>query len=239
MAAKDGAGHHQYYYGVDLVRFFCAMIVVFFHLGFASWASPSFHVSYRIPSLAYLAQPGWVGVDLFFVISGFVIASSAYSASGFSFLRGRILRLYPAVWLCASLTFLVRAHSGFSSGLVHSYAYSMLLLPFGLKIDGQYWTLVTEMIFYGMVFLAVISGNMKRISLLADALAVASAAELAVIFLYPNAPHLSALLGQQWDTIIRYGCDFAIGIYLWLWSRTFGGIFGSGVDFRRGGNPLR
>jgi len=50
---------------------------------------------------------GWVGVEIFFVLSVFVIAYSAEGSSAFSFFRSRILRLMPAVWICASLVFAV------------------------------------------------------------------------------------------------------------------------------------
>jgi hypothetical protein len=50
---------------------------------------------------------GWVGVETFFVISGFVIANSAIKSSVIEFLFGRALRLYPAVWVCSTLTFVV------------------------------------------------------------------------------------------------------------------------------------
>ncbi len=219
MAAEEKAVRPVYIFGIDAVRFLCAMLVTLFHLGFSSWASPLFHSAYRMPAIEYLCQPGWVGVELFFVISGFVIANSAHSASGFSFVRGRLMRLYPAVWVCASITLLVRAHHGVSRGLLHTYANSMLLLPFGSKIDDQYWTLVTEMIFYAVVFVAIISGNMRRIARLADALALLSAAELAVVVLVPNNRDAGAFFALQWNTIFAYGSYFAIGIYLWLWSQ--------------------
>jgi len=50
---------------------------------------------------------GWVGVEIFFVISGFVMANSAIKSSATEFVSGRALRLYPAVWVYSILTFIV------------------------------------------------------------------------------------------------------------------------------------
>jgi peptidoglycan/LPS O-acetylase OafA/YrhL len=46
---------------------------------------------------------GWVGVEIFFVISGFVIAFTAEGASSRAFLRSRVLRLVPGPWICATI----------------------------------------------------------------------------------------------------------------------------------------
>jgi peptidoglycan/LPS O-acetylase OafA/YrhL len=195
-------------------------MVTLFHLGFASWASPAYHLPFSLSLIENIAQPGWVGVEVFFVISGFVLANSAQGATGFSFIRGRILRLYPAVWICASLTLLVSLRHGLSGGLLHSYLDSMLLAPIGPWIDGQYWTLATEIAFYALVFLTVISRNIARISVLAHGMAFAGAACIALLYLSPMSHLLGALTTQPFNAVpIFYGCDFAVGIYLWLWSR--------------------
>ena len=46
---------------------------------------------------------GWIGVEIFFVISGYVIASSAEGAAPRTFLRRRAQRLLPAAWVCATI----------------------------------------------------------------------------------------------------------------------------------------
>jgi peptidoglycan/LPS O-acetylase OafA/YrhL len=61
----------------------------------------------QFPNAAPFTWFGWVGVEIFFVISGFVIANSASKSSPKEFLFGRALRLYPAVWVSSTLSFLV------------------------------------------------------------------------------------------------------------------------------------
>src|SRR5215469_12989174 len=78
-------------------------------------------------TLAFLTgawgKVGWVGVDLFFVLSGFLVSGLLYrehqkygqiSASGFLIRRG--LKIYPAFWLMIGVSIAVFA---FSRGLPH------------------------------------------------------------------------------------------------------------------------
>ncbi|MBS0250746.1 MAG: acyltransferase family protein, partial [Proteobacteria bacterium] len=74
-------------YPLDAVRFFAALCVMLFHLGFYDWASTNsvvgqmFANSTSFPQAAPYTSFGWVGVEIFFVISGFVIANSANNSS--------------------------------------------------------------------------------------------------------------------------------------------------------------
>jgi peptidoglycan/LPS O-acetylase OafA/YrhL len=81
---------------IDLLRGFAALLVVACHvLAFREW--PNF-----VPTgFGKLAQMGWVGVDLFLVISGFVIGKTAMAASGTGrpwrghFVERRLRRIVP------------------------------------------------------------------------------------------------------------------------------------------------
>src|ERR1700750_2863052 len=112
---------------LDPLRFAAALGAAVLHLTFWSWAgsspgvAPGFEhcvsAGLQFQSAAPFTWFGWVGVEIFFVISGFVIANSAAKSSPSEFLRGRALRLYPAVWVCATLTFLVLLLFASGSGL--------------------------------------------------------------------------------------------------------------------------
>src|SRR5258706_118249 len=141
-----------YYYGLDLLRFGSALIVASFHLFFWSWAgvystidqtNHLFAEAANFQSAAELTWFGWVGVEVFFVISGFVIANSANVASPMEFLVGRVLRLCPAVWICATgtLTALYFIAGDPLSVLWGPYVKSLLLIPRSRWIDAVYWTL--------------------------------------------------------------------------------------------------
>lgn len=88
-----------------MIRAGAALLVVFFHLGYWIWHSDpqaAVPLAYR-PFQPFFAM-GWVGVEIFFVISGFVIAYSTQHGSPARFFEHRAMRLFPAALICASLT---------------------------------------------------------------------------------------------------------------------------------------
>lgn len=223
---------------LDPLRFAAALVVAVFHLTFWSWAWPSLGVApgfehfvsagLQFPSAAPFTWFGWVGVEIFFVISGFVIANSARNVSAKEFLIGRVLRLYPAVWVCATLTFIVLLvfASGSASTFVGPYLKAMLLIPKGLNgqwLDCIYWTLAAEMAFYALVFLSLLT---KKFTLrqLAWALTLYSAAFNALSLLVLSGVIKSEILYfvvlmfrvpcAAW--LLNHGCFFALGIWLFM-----------------------
>lgn len=96
---------------------------------------------------------GRYGVELFFLISGFVISLSIEnSKSTKHFLISRFSRLFPVFWLSILATsFILMVYRG-SDYLSISQFFAnttMLAKAFGENfIDGSYWTLSYELIFY-------------------------------------------------------------------------------------------
>jgi peptidoglycan/LPS O-acetylase OafA/YrhL len=58
-----------------------------------------------LPYLASYAQYGFLGVPIFFTISGFVIAYSAEGRTPVGFAIARFSRIYPTFLFCMTLTF--------------------------------------------------------------------------------------------------------------------------------------
>ena len=191
---------NAYFPGLDAIRFLAALSVVAFHLGYLTQAA-----DYR--EIWPITWMGWIGVQIFFVISGFVIAKSAKGSTPLQFIKSRALRVYPAVWCCATIAFAVQG-----IGLLEPYIHSMLLLPKRPWIDDVYWTLAVEISFYLMI-LALLCLN--RFSL------VSRAAFVVTIF---NAICLAAAtMSNEWAITIsrmnlllaNHGCFFALGIWVW------------------------
>jgi peptidoglycan/LPS O-acetylase OafA/YrhL len=88
---------------LDLFRFIAAFGVVLYH--YVAWFSSDYpQGSIVIDNIAELTQFGFLGVPLFFMISGFVILASAMHRTSTEFVASRIARLYPVYWLCVSIT---------------------------------------------------------------------------------------------------------------------------------------
>jgi peptidoglycan/LPS O-acetylase OafA/YrhL len=223
---------------LDPLRFGAALGVAVFHLTFWSWAwssidAPAGFEHYVAADVQFTAAApftwfGWVGVEIFFVISGFVIANSASKGTAAEFLFGRALRLYPAVWVCSTATFIVLLvfGSGTASEFILPYLRAMLLIPKGINgqwIDCVYWTLAAEMAFYGLVFCALLT---TKITLrhLAWGLTIYSAAFnlFSVLVVSRAIPsdllYLVILMFRvpcaAW--LLCHGCFFALGIWLFM-----------------------
>src|SRR3954464_1560152 len=222
---------------LDPLRFGTALGVAIFHQMFWSWAWVSIGVpgfertvaaDVLYPSAAPYTWFGWVGVEIFFVISGFVIANSASTSSPGEFLLGRALRIYPAVWVCATATFLILLlfGSGPASEFILPYIHAMLMVPKGVTgqwLDEVYWTLAAETAFYGLVFCAMLT---KKVTLrhLAWGLTIYSAIFNAVALLVlscttpSDLPYLVILMFRVPCAafLLTHGCFFALGIWLFI-----------------------
>lgn len=149
------------YVGIDLVRVSSAAIVALFHLAYWPWVRPKSTLAPILSSelrfddsFSALFSFGWVGVNIFFVISGFAIAASVSRAqSPMDFARRRVLRLLPAVFVCAPITAILAVSFSLwpSTVVLERLVRSVLFVPFGPYIDGPYWTLGVELAFYALV----------------------------------------------------------------------------------------
>lgn len=145
---------------IDLFRFIAAIAVVFYHFAFRGGAGDNMcEISY--PALSPIAKYGYLGVELFFLISGFVILMTAMNGSLKKFIISRVVRLYPAFWVCCTVTVLFTLLIGDGrysvSGL--QYLANMTMMSDFIRvpsIDGVYWSLFAEIKFY--VFIAIILG---------------------------------------------------------------------------------
>lgn len=137
---------------LDALRGIAALMVVIFHF---IWGRPDdAHFNFNI---------GNMGVELFFIISGFVIFMSLSKIeSGTEFIINRFTRLYPTYWACLSLTFIlinIYYHYtiiDFPKLHVSDYLANLTMFQFFIgfpNVDESYWTLSIELLFYILMFL--------------------------------------------------------------------------------------
>jgi len=187
---------------LDLLRFAAALAVVLFHYSgrfSAEAASPLLHTPLR-----EVFKYGYLGVQLFFMISGFVIAMSMAGSSARGFVAARLLRLWPAFFICGSLTalaLLVLPEAGAPTAL--RYLANLTMAPALLRqeaLDTVYWTLLIELKFYAWMALLLALGWAHRPRLWAAVWLGIAVCDLLVLrlplaqtlFVTPWAPHFAA-----------------------------------------------
>jgi len=156
---------------LDYGRFFAAIIVVLFHYTFSGIANGKIEGIKHIDSIINFTKYGYLGVELFFMISGFVIFHSAKNRTPAQFVVSRATRLYPSYWFAVIFTSIFALYWG---GDLMSVYPSQIIANFTLfqnylgisHVDGVYWTLVYEIDFYALVFFILVIGLQKHLDLL-------------------------------------------------------------------------
>jgi peptidoglycan/LPS O-acetylase OafA/YrhL len=161
--------------------------------GSAAWLWP----------VALVAHAGWIGVQLFFVLSGFLITRNLLDSRDSphylrSFYVRRVLRIFPLYYLTLFVALIVLPHFvPISTGALDSHANQIWLWtflsnwaqPFGFEVSGfsHFWSLAVEEQFYlvwPFVVLLTAGTRLLWISLAVAALAVVSRA----VMMYFGAP---------------------------------------------------
>lgn len=188
---------------LDLLRFLAALVVVFFHYAFRGYAADGRSIM-AYPLLAPIAKYGYLGVELFFLISGFVILMTASRGSLKGFAISRFVRLYPAFWACCTITFVAIVVMGGSrySATPGQYLANMTMLSgfVGIpSIDGVYWSLFIELQFYAMVAALLVLGRIHQAQrflvlwlLMTVALEIYPVEKLRLLFITAYAPYFIA-----------------------------------------------
>ncbi|MFI2413530.1 acyltransferase family protein [Streptomyces sp. NPDC018947] len=165
--ARRAPGGGGRLYAIDGLRLLAALMVAAHHYagtwradrpGNAIWDRP---VSEIMPTVFRFASYGWIGVEIFFVISGFVICMSCWGRTPRQFFVSRVIRLYPAYWFAVLFTtaFLVAVPGVWERLRLREVLLNLTMLQSGSRVpnvDGVYWTLWSELRFY-LLFLVVVA----------------------------------------------------------------------------------
>jgi len=151
-------------YNIQFLRFVAAMLVVLYHS--ATQLPGNDSVFQLVFSTG--ASLGFAGVDIFFVISGFIMAHTASGQSGltmsFDFARRRLARIFSGYWpffvLAVAIFGLFRAGHFADSNLLKSF----FLWPQSLNhtLLEITWTLSYELYFYLLFSLLILFSNPRN-----------------------------------------------------------------------------
>jgi peptidoglycan/LPS O-acetylase OafA/YrhL len=149
---------------VDALRGIAALAVVLFHF---STRYQQVYPGPNVPSLSF--AHGHYGVNLFFIISGFVIFMTlSRTRRPLDFVVSRFSRLFPAYWAAVALTFVVVSAFGLPGReLTLNQALANLFMVHNFAgvphVDAVYWTLEIELLFYATMLALFASGHLHQV----------------------------------------------------------------------------
>jgi exopolysaccharide production protein ExoZ len=215
---------------LQVLRGFAASLVVFHHAArafTANWPADAVHPSFRIFSYERIVGAGAIGVDVFFLISGFIMVfvSTPYvnhEKPARDFIIRRAIRVYPMYAIATAAVIaiaFIRFYRHSSIDTLPPIALTRIIAAFTFvptfdengnvqPILGVGWTLFYEMFFY-VCFATVVAIFGRRI-----------VAPLAVIFC--SAIAIAWMLGGQ-DAISRFFGNTIV--FEFLFGCAIGGLF--------------
>ncbi|MCX3059341.1 acyltransferase family protein [Streptomyces beihaiensis] len=168
--ASPSAAPHSRLRALDGLRLVAALMVAAYHYGgrggdvTRAWGSSP---ATQFPSLHSAFAYGCLGVQIFFVISGFVICMSGWGRPLRAFFASRVARLMPAYWVAVVLVTAVFALPmvAYKAGTPSDALTNLTLLqqPVGAhRVLGVDWTLWAEIRFYALFALCVVMPGASR-----------------------------------------------------------------------------
>lgn len=232
---------------LDYGRFFAAISVVLYHYSFNGINNGKITSISHIPFVIEWTKYGFLGVEFFFMISGYVIFYSAQKRTAAEFAVGRATRLYPAYWVAILFTSFFAFFWGGDLMSVSAYQlavnFTMLQMFVGVpNVDGVYWTLAYEMIFYFAVFVLLLCGlrnHLQKIFLCWPLVFIAAlllgwqnAFYLGGFFYYFSAGTLLAIIANKfsWQAALSLLTVYGLCVYTTA-NKAFGLTQSKGVEF--------
>jgi peptidoglycan/LPS O-acetylase OafA/YrhL len=144
---------------IELLRVIALGAVIAFHFFYSAIARGRTPNVAESPMMGW-AQYGYLGVELFFMISGFVMMSSTKNISAGTFLKKRFLRLFPMYWIALIFIFVVSQFGIWQKpGLIaEDFYYSLTMAPKSFShewLDSAHWFLEKQLQFYLIVLLVL------------------------------------------------------------------------------------
>lgn len=134
-----------------------------------------FHYTMGREQASYGFRLGVTGVDLFFIISGFVIFMTLEKTKKWKdFVISRFSRLYPTYWTCIIITTCLILFNRYLKGETLSIVFpislgnlTMFQYYLGIEnLDGPYWSLIIELLFYVFMLTLFLTKQLKNVMII-------------------------------------------------------------------------
>lgn len=145
---------------IQMLRGIASILVVLYHI------TVNFSETFNQSFFFNIFDFGGSGVDVFFVLSGFIIAYAnkdlvAQPTKTVTFLKRRFIRIFPIYWIIITVFLLIqlalplyyKTHFELST---FNFFSTYLLLPNHIMINGVSWSLTNELFFYLLFTLAIL-----------------------------------------------------------------------------------
>jgi len=197
---------------LQALRAVAALMVVFFHLSIALMND------YHVTSFD-IFPTGSNGVDIFFVLSGFIMCYTTErldQRSGVEFAVKRLVRILPLYWGLTILLYLIASFAptllGSTQASPEALWKSLAFIPYVTPADGKVhpllilgWTLNYEMFFYAVFTVCLLLVPRRRITAVIAVLLVCRLAGFLVDWKQPEiAFYTGRLYGTQLEFV--WGC---------------------------------
>ena len=229
------AGSRERLDNIDALRALAVLAVMLFHY---TARYPLDYVYFRQP--VWRASYGYMGVELFFIISGYCIYMTAtHCASVAQFWSRRISRLQPAYMAAILITFLVVAQYGLPGRqFIGLAALANVVWLNGINlapnIDGVYWSLIVEIklyLFFGVVFfglrklgspvlcwtvLCVFGAAIAEWDMRMNGSAISTSTQMMATFVFPHSLFfLMGMLIYRWQSTAALLKVLAVTAFAW------------------------
>lgn len=162
----------------NLIRLLAALSVIYGHATAITGKGPA-DIFVQLVGFKFI---GGVAVDVFFIISGFLITASALGSQGLKYyIVSRVLRIYPALIVCVVFTVFVvglifttadnylTAKQTWSYLWVNASTYNTEYFLPGVfetlhdkAVNGSLWSLAVEVRLYLIIFVLAVVGGLSR-----------------------------------------------------------------------------
>jgi peptidoglycan/LPS O-acetylase OafA/YrhL len=160
-------GHSGRFEEIDVLRGLAAMCVVLSH-----YSTHCVRFFREAPfGLELHTVYGFYAVQLFFIISGFVISLTLEKSNSWrDFAFSRLSRLYPAYWVAVTLVVVVELFVFGKTPWIGGYFANMTMLQEFIgftNLDNVFWSLTVELAFYAIMGVIFATGLLPRIEMVA------------------------------------------------------------------------